>query len=332
VTPKKCLDLVASMRREGFDLPVIGMTYANLLFKDTFASTAKKWAAAGMDGAIVPDISLEDAAPFRKAWKAAGLATTFFVAPSTSDGRVKKALAASTGFLYLVAVYGTTGARRDVGGRWGKTIGKELAAFGIDLCFAPVLDRDTGRSQVIGDRAFSGDTAAIVALARAFSRGLAAAGLAATGKHFPGHGQVAADSHHELPVDRRGFAEIAKSDLVPFAELGNELPSLMLAHVRYSAVDPTPASLSRHWIQDVLRSRLGYDGALFCDDLSMGGAAVAGGPLERARLALAAGCDMLLVCNDRPGLLKVLAGLQPGERAAADRRLRALYRRRARAA
>jgi beta-N-acetylhexosaminidase len=216
--------------------------------------------------------------------------------------------------------------------RWGRTIGKELAAFGIDLCFAPVLDRDTGRSQVIGDRAFSADTGTIVALARAFSRGLAAAGLAATGKHFPGHGQVAADSHHELPVDRRGYEDIAASDLVPFAELGNELPSLMLAHVRYSAVDPVPASLSKHWIQDVLRSRLGYDGALFCDDLSMGGAAVAGGPLERAQLALDAGCDMLLVCNDRPGLLKVLDGLRPDARAAADRRLRQLYRRRARAA
>ena len=216
--------------------------------------------------------------------------------------------------------------------RWGRTIGKELSGYGIDLCFAPVLDRDTGRSQVIGDRAFSSDPGTIVALARAFSRGLAAAGLAATGKHFPGHGQVAADSHHELPVDRRGYDEIAKTDLVPFAELGNELPSLMLAHVRYSAVDPTPASLSKHWIQDVLRGRLGYDGALFCDDLSMGGAAVAGGPLERARLALDAGCDMLLVCNDRPGLLKVLDGLHAGDRKDADRRLRRLYRRRARAA
>jgi beta-N-acetylhexosaminidase len=215
--------------------------------------------------------------------------------------------------------------------RWGRTIGKELGAHGIDLCFAPVLDRDTGRSKVIGDRAFSADTATIVALARAFSRGLAAAGLAATGKHFPGHGAVAADSHHELPVDRRDFDDIARTELAPFTALGNELPSLMLAHVRYSAVDPTPASLSRHWIQQVLRERMKYDGALFCDDLSMGGAAVAGGPLERARLALDAGCDMLLVCNDRPGLLKVLAGLEPGARAAADRRLRRLYRRRVRA-
>lgn len=114
VTPRKCLGLVSGMRKEGFDLPVIGMTYANLLYKDSFAKTAKEWSAAGMDGAIVPDISLEDAGDFRKAWAKEKLATTFFVAPSTSDARVKKALAASTGFLYLVAVYGTTGARGEV--------------------------------------------------------------------------------------------------------------------------------------------------------------------------------------------------------------------------
>ena len=215
--------------------------------------------------------------------------------------------------------------------RWGRTIGRELAAYGIDLCFAPVLDRDTARSEVIGDRSFSSDPLTIVALARSFSRGLSSAGLAATGKHFPGHGAVTADSHHELPVDRRSWDEIAATDLVPFAELGNELPSLMLAHVRYGAVDPAPASLSRHWIRDVLRRRLKYDGALFCDDLSMGGAKEAGGPLERAQQALKAGCDMLLVCNDRPGLLQVLDGLKVPARVAADRRLRRLYRRKRRA-
>lgn len=211
--------------------------------------------------------------------------------------------------------------------RWGRTIGRELGAYGIDLCFAPVLDRDTGRSQVIGDRAFSSDVNDIVALARAFIRGLKSAGLAATGKHFPGHGQVAADSHHELPVDGRSWDEIAATELVPFAKLRRALPSMMLAHVRYSAVDPAPASLSRHWIQEVLRRRLKYDGALFCDDLSMGGAAVAGSLRERAEQGLAAGCDMVLVCNDRPGLLGVLDGLKRERRPDSHRRLRALYRR-----
>lgn len=214
--------------------------------------------------------------------------------------------------------------------RWGRTIGRELGGYGIDLCFAPVLDRDTGRSQVIGDRAFAAGLEEIVVLARAFVRGLSSAGLAATGKHFPGHGYVAADSHHELPVDRRGWDEIAATELVPFEKLRRALPSLMLAHVRYSAVDPAPASLSRRWIQDVLRQRLRYDGALFCDDLSMGGAAVAGTLLERAEQGLAAGCDMVLVCNDRPGLVQVLDGLKPERRPDSHRRLRKLYRRRPR--
>lgn len=212
--------------------------------------------------------------------------------------------------------------------KWGRVIGRELSAYGIDLCFAPVLDRDTGKSKIIGDRAFSSRTADIVALARSFSRGLSAEGLAATGKHFPGHGAVVADSHLELPVDPRSWDDIAASDLVPFRELiADGIPSLMLAHVRYSAVDATPASLSRHWIQTVLRQQLKYDGALICDDLSMGGAAVAGGYAERARLALDAGCDLLLVCNSRPGLLEVLETLKPEPSVARERRLRRLYRR-----
>ncbi|MBI3171747.1 MAG: beta-N-acetylhexosaminidase, partial [Hydrocarboniphaga effusa] len=216
--------------------------------------------------------------------------------------------------------------------RWGRTIGRELSAYGIDLCFAPVLDRDTGKSQVIGDRAFASDNAAIVALSRAFCAGLSSAGLAATGKHFPGHGSVFADSHNELPVDRRGMEQIAATDLPPFVELIRDgIPSLMLAHVRYSAVDELPASLSRHWIQTVLRKQLRYDGALICDDLSMGGAAVMGSMEERARLALTAGCDMLLVCDNRAGLLELLTALKSHRpHAAATRRLRKLYRRAAR--
>lgn len=214
--------------------------------------------------------------------------------------------------------------------RWGHTIGKELGHFGIDLCFAPVLDRDTGESQVIGDRAFSGDPATIVALASAFSKGLAAAGLKATGKHFPGHGAVTADSHHALPVDRRTWAELQATELVPFAGMIRKgIPSLMLAHVRYSAVDETPASLSKHWIQTVLRQQLRYDGALFCDDLSMGGAAVLGSMADRAHAALAAGNDMILVCNDRPGTLQVLEAIRGHRiRPESSRRLKRLFGRR----
>lgn len=209
----------------------------------------------------------------------------------------------------------------------GYTIGSELAAQGIDLCFAPVLDRDMGVSGVIGDRAFATDIETIVELAQAFRQGLNRAGMAATGKHFPGHGAVAADSHHELPIDRRPMVEIERTEMAPFrALIASGIESLMMAHVRYTAFDQTPASLSRKWIAGVLRRRLGFRGAVFCDDLSMGGAAVVGSIEDRARLALAAGCDMLPVCNDRAASLRlvdVLRDLRPSP--ARSRRLARLY-------
>ncbi len=209
----------------------------------------------------------------------------------------------------------------------GAIIGRELVAYGIDLCFAPVLDIDHGISTVIGDRAFSDEALVVVELARAFRAGLNAAGMAATGKHFPGHGAVVADSHHELPVDRRSETELWARELKPFESLIQDgIESLMMAHVRYTAVDETPASLSARWIQDILRQKLGFSGAIFCDDLSMGGAAVIGDMEARVRLALEAGNDMLPVCNDRPAviaLLDALKDLKP-QRAASDR-LKRLY-------
>ncbi|MGQ0618843.1 MAG: beta-N-acetylhexosaminidase [Panacagrimonas sp.] len=210
----------------------------------------------------------------------------------------------------------------------GYTIGSELGACGIDLCFAPVLDRDIGVSGVIGDRAFASDIDTIVELAQAFRLGLNRAGMAATGKHFPGHGAVAADSHHELPVDRRPLDQIERTELAPFrALIESGIESLMMAHVRYTAFDQTPASLSRKWIAGVLRRRLRFRGAVFCDDLSMNGAAVVGSMEDRARMALAAGCDMLPVCNDRPAsvaLIDALHDLRPS--LARSRRLERLYR------
>ena len=210
----------------------------------------------------------------------------------------------------------------------GYSIGSELGAHGIDLCFAPVLDRDIGVSGVIGDRAFATRVDVIVDLARAFRAGLNRAGMAATGKHFPGHGAVMADSHVELPVDRRARAEIERTELAPFLPLIEDgIESLMMAHVRYPDVDHTPASLSRTWIAGTLRRRLGFRHALFCDDLSMHGAAVVGDLATRARLALAAGCDMLPVCNDRPAALQLLDALRDHKpSAAASRRLATLYR------
>ncbi len=210
----------------------------------------------------------------------------------------------------------------------GYSIGSELGAHGIDLCFAPVLDRDIGVSGVIGDRAFATRVDVIVDLARAFRAGLNRAGMAATGKHFPGHGAVMADSHVELPVDRRARAEIERTELAPFLPLIEDgIESLMMAHVRYPDVDHTPASLSRTWIAGTLRRRLGFRHALFCDDLSMHGAAVVGDLATRARLALAAGCDMLPVCNDRPAALQLLDALRDHKPSAtASRRLATLYR------
>lgn len=191
--------------------------------------------------------------------------------------------------------------------RYGQLIGSELRAVGIDLCFAPVLDRDVGVSGVIGDRAFASDIDALIALARAFRRGLNHVGLAATGKHFPGHGAVAPDSHLELPEDPRPLAEIRASCLRPFAALIDDgLESIMTAHVRYPAVDALPASFSRRWLLDELRRELGFNGAIFSDDLTMKGAAEIGGPADRARAARDAGCDMLIICNDRPAVHETL--------------------------
>ncbi|GAC1628932.1 MAG: beta-N-acetylhexosaminidase [Nevskia sp.] len=209
----------------------------------------------------------------------------------------------------------------------GETIGRELGSYGIDLCFAPVLDRDCGVSAVIGDRAFSTDPELIVKLARAFRAGLNAAGMKATGKHFPGHGAVAADSHTELPIDRRSYADIEARDLLPFRELiADGIESLMMAHVRYTAYDEIPASFSRKWIRGLLRNQLKYNGAIFCDDLGMEGAKVVGEIEDRARVALAAGCDMLPVCNDRAAVIALLDKLPVKERRLSNARLRALYR------
>lgn len=210
----------------------------------------------------------------------------------------------------------------------GETIGRELGAFGIDLCFAPVLDVDHGVSQIIGDRAFSSDPNLVIDLSRAFRAGLNAAGMAATGKHFPGHGAVAADSHTELPIDRRKLAEIEARDLIPFRTLIDDgIESLMMAHVRYVAVDELPASLSRRWIYGTLRREYKFNGAVFCDDLTMQGAAVVGDIVERARLAIEAGCDMLPVCNSRESLVRLL---QPDSPVRTHRlssaRLKRLYR------
>lgn len=198
----------------------------------------------------------------------------------------------------------------------GYIIGAELLAHGVDFTFAPVLDLDYGESSVIGDRAFHRDPAVVTALARQLIGGFADAGMGWVGKHFPGHGYVRADSHHEIPVDTRSYGEIEQDDLIPFRDLAPlGLGGVMPAHVIYPAVDQRPAGFSPVWLKDVLRRRLGFDGIIFSDDLSMEAASTAGGAADRARAAFEAGCDMVLLCNDAPRADELLCGLaaEPGE-------------------
>jgi beta-N-acetylhexosaminidase len=192
----------------------------------------------------------------------------------------------------------------------GWLMASELRAAGVDFSFAPVLDLDRGKSKVIGDRAFHSDPETVADLAHAYMMGMSHVGMSATGKHFPGHGGVAGDSHTEIPVDGRGYADIYAEDILPFERMINfGLAAVMPAHVVYAQVDPNPAGFSRFWLQDILRTHLGFQGVIFSDDLSMAGATLAGDMLGRSRAALHAGCDMILVCNDINAADKVLDGL-----------------------
>lgn len=199
--------------------------------------------------------------------------------------------------------------------RAAKTVGwlmaAELRSMGVDFSFAPVLDLDRGVSVVIGDRAFSDNANTVSDLARAWVEGMHDAGMAAVGKHFPGHGAVVADSHTELPTDGRSFDEIEREDLVPFARLIHRgMEAVMPAHLVYPCVDPNPAGFSAFWLRRILRERLGFQGVIFSDDLNMAAAAAGGSYAQRARSALAAGCDVLLVCNNRPAALEVIEALR----------------------
>jgi beta-N-acetylhexosaminidase len=192
----------------------------------------------------------------------------------------------------------------------GWLMAAELAACGVDFSFAPCVDLDYGLSEIIGDRAFHAQPEAVAQLAIAYIHGMRAAGMAATAKHFPGHGAVVADSHVALPVDRRELVDM-EQDLLPYRRLiANGLPAVMVAHVLYPAVDSVPASFSRRWINGVLRTELAFGGLVFADDLTMAGAAAVGDLVQRARHALAAGCDVLPVCNDRPGVERLLGRLR----------------------
>ncbi|MBD8494132.1 beta-N-acetylhexosaminidase [Pseudomonas syringae] len=192
----------------------------------------------------------------------------------------------------------------------GWVMAAEVLAVGLDLSFAPVLDLDHQRSAVVGTRAFEGDPERAAQLAGAFIQGMNEAGMAATGKHFPGHGWAEADSHVAIPTDERSLDSIRAQDLVPFARLSRQLAAVMPAHVIYPQVDAQPAGFSRRWLQDILRGELQFDGVIFSDDLSMAGAHVVGDAASRIEAALSAGCDMGLVCNDRAAAELALSAAQ----------------------
>jgi beta-N-acetylhexosaminidase len=194
----------------------------------------------------------------------------------------------------------------DYAEKTGWLLAAELLGTGVDFSFAPVLDLDTGRSKVIGDRAFHHNPEVV----------------AAVGKHYPGHGYVTADSHFAVPVDDRGFEDILMKDLVPFERLiAAGIAGIMPAHVIYTQVDALPAGYSPVWLERVLRGLLGFQGVIFSDDISMAGAETDGGYPGRARAALSAGCDMVLICNNQPAAIEVLQALQPEPRPVSQTRL-----------
>lgn len=193
----------------------------------------------------------------------------------------------------------------------GWVMASELRAVGVDFSFAPVLDLDYGISQVIGDRSFHRSPQVVAELANALMQGMHRAGMAATGKHFPGHGAVEADSHEAIPVDGRPYEDIAAEDMKPYdLMISNGMAAVMPAHVIYDKVDTLPAGFSPYWLKEVLRRRMNFQGVIFSDDLSMEGASVAGDYVARARAALEAGCDVALICNNREGAMQILRGLE----------------------
>lgn len=208
----------------------------------------------------------------------------------------------------------------------GWLMAAELRAADIDFSFAPVVDLDYGSSEVIGDRAFHSDPDHVATLVAAYVDGMKEAGMANTGKHFPGHGAVAEDSHLELPVDKRAYSEIEAADLKPFKELfaRSKLDAIMPAHVIYEQIDAMPAGFSEKWIKTILRAQMGFDGVVFSDDLNMAAAHMAGSFEERAYAALNAGCDMVLVCNNRAGAIEVLDKLKWKSEARSSARLQTM--------
>ncbi|ALS98821.1 beta-N-acetylhexosaminidase [Lacimicrobium alkaliphilum] len=233
------------------------------------------------------------------------------IAVDHEGGRVQRFREGFSAIPAMGALIEKAGGDNNIAGNWAEQFGwlmaSEVLALDIDISFAPVLDV-RGISEVIGDRSFASQPEQVTLLAGRFMQGMHNAGMKTTGKHFPGHGSVLEDSHIAMPVDKRAESEIRSLDMQVFVNLQQQgvLDAVMPAHVIYSEVDKLPACFSRRWLQHILREELKFDGAIFSDDLSMQGAVIVGDFEDRASAALGAGCDMLLVCNDRAGAIQVL--------------------------
>ena len=208
----------------------------------------------------------------------------------------------------------------------GWITGSELRAVGVDLCFAPCVDIDRNLNDVIGNRAFHLSPKIIRDLAASFCKGLKKAGMASIAKHFPGHGGVSIDSHHALPLDNRSITKLM-DDIYPYEALNKQraIAGIMMSHVLYPKIDSLPAGFSSIWIEDYLRSHIGFDGAIFSDDLNMKAAAGFGSLQERAKIALTAGCDMILICNDRSAAKLVVKSIDKNLNPFSMARLAKLY-------
>jgi beta-N-acetylhexosaminidase len=192
----------------------------------------------------------------------------------------------------------------------GLVMAQELVSVGVDISLAPVVDLNRGLNDVIGDRAFHGEAAIVIALANAFIQGMQKAGMAACIKHFPGHGAVHSDSHIAQPIDSRPLAAILETDLLPFiALIKANVPAIMAAHITFPSIDNTPAGFSPIWLQKILRQQLGFQGTIFTDDLNMAGAAISMNYADRVQVAREAGCDFALLCNNREGVIQAIDGL-----------------------
>ena len=208
----------------------------------------------------------------------------------------------------------------------GWLLASELLAAGVDISFTPVLDLDSGISSFLGDRALHRSADVVARLGQRLMRGMRGAGMMAVGKHFPGHGHVKGDSHHEIPLDKRDYDTISGADLAPFVRLINAgLAAIMPAHVIYSSVDDKPAGFSEIWLRRILRGTLNFQGAIFSDDISMAGAEFAGDYPSRACLALDAGCDMVLVCNNQTAACELLDELKLSPDPASQLRLMRMH-------